>query len=52
MIPAIVYICLMLGNCESHEIQIEKKACGLTFHAMVPINGEWKEGYIRVKCKR
>lgn len=48
---AVISICLQSGECETHQVKIEPKACQLkTVQAQVPVNGEWKNATVRFKC--
>ena len=41
------------SNCEQHQVRIEERACNMgTVKAQIPMNGEWQEGKIGIKCHK
>lgn len=52
LILATVFMC-MGSNCEEHQVRVEERACSIgTIRAKVPLNGEWVDGKIGVKCSK
>jgi hypothetical protein len=52
LIFATVFMCIG-SNCEQHQVRIEERACHMgTVNAQIPMNGEWQEGKIGIKCHK
>lgn len=53
LVFAVMTMCVGLPNCdvhkEQHQLRIERKDCG-THKTQMPVNGEWVDSEIRVKC--
>ena len=53
LVFAVMTMCVGLPNCdvhkEQHQLKIERKDCG-THKTQMPVNGEWVDSEIRVKC--
>ena len=51
LVLATLYVCLIDGSCEKHQVRIESKACKVgTYEAQVPYQGEWKDAKVGVSC--
>lgn len=52
-VMATILICLNSGPCDQKQLQIENKACNIgTLEAKVPIDGEFQDAKIHVKCHK
>lgn len=53
LVFAVMTMCVGLPDCdvhkEQHQLKIERKDCG-THKTQMPVNGEWVDSEIRVKC--
>jgi hypothetical protein len=50
LVTAILYLCITGGQCETHQVRIEPRACGSHYSAEVSLNGAWQAAKIAVKC--
>lgn len=52
LILATIYLCTLSNQCETHQVRVEPKACHFgSVKGQAPINGEWENITISIKCK-
>lgn len=52
-VMATLLMCLNSGACEQKQVQIEERACHIgVLDAKVPMDGEFQDAKIHVKCQK